>query len=310
MLLFVVIVVLVVYLVLKAVQFYRADADLTALASKMKPEYFKGRVVWVTGASSGIGEEMCYQLSRMGAKLILSARNEEKLEEVKNRLLNPKDAWVVPVDLSDPEASRASVSKALSCFGKVDMLVNNAGVSTRALFVDIEEHVHRKVMEVDFFAPWILTHGLIKGMVQERFGHIINISSIWGKAAPSNRSPYSSAKFALIGLMDSVRYEMLTSNVHVTNVAPGPVVTGAGVNALKADGTKFGISDKLIATGMTVQRCVELILIGVSNQQKEIWVSEQWWLTIPYLAHYCPTLLFSFLSKRARRELEAAKKRQ
>ncbi|XP_064397214.1 dehydrogenase/reductase SDR family member 7-like isoform X2 [Halichondria panicea] len=296
------------YLLHRLVRLLTADADLQVLGSRLKPGYFNGRVVWITGASSGIGEEMCYQLSKLGAKLILTARTQHKLEEVRNNLYNPENARVLPVDLSDPEATRVSVDKARQLFGRVDMLVNNAGVSTRALFRDLQEHVHRKVMEIDFFAPWILTHGLIEEMIKDGFGHIINISSIWGKAAPSNRSAYSSAKFGLIALMDSIRYEMLDSNVHVTNVAPGPVVTGAGVNALKGDGSKFGVSDNLIATGMSVQRCVEVVLTGVSNQQKEVWVSEQWWLMIPYLSHYCPSLLSHWLSKRARRELEAAKK--
>ncbi|XP_064401240.1 dehydrogenase/reductase SDR family member 7-like [Halichondria panicea] len=278
------------YLLYKLVVFVRADADITLLSRTLDTRYFDNKVVWVTGASSGIGEELCYQLSRLGARLILSARSEDKLKVVRKGLAKPNQAKILPVDLSDPSATREATEKAKALFGGIDILINNAGVSTRSLFIDMQEPTHRRLMEVDLFAPWILTHDVLPGMLSSGFGHVINISSIAGKFSLSRRTSYSGAKFGLNGMMDALRCEVIDKNVHVTNVCPGPVKTAVAENALLSDGSTNNKKDPLIEGGMTVQRCAELTLIAASRQLYEVWISKHPYLILPYLAQYAPSL--------------------
>ncbi|XP_064401444.1 dehydrogenase/reductase SDR family member 7-like isoform X2 [Halichondria panicea] len=278
------------YLLYKLVVFVRADADLTLLSRTLDTCYFDNKVVWVTGASSGIGEELCYQLSRLGARLILSARSEDKLEVVRKGLAKPNQAKILPVDLSDPSATREATEKAKALFGGIDILINNAGVSTRSLFIDMQEPTHRRLMEVDLFAPWILTHDVLPGMLSSGFGHVINILSIAGKFGTNRRTSYTIAKFGLMGMMDSLRWEVMGKNVHITNVCPGPVRTAVAENALLSDGSTSKKKHSLIEGRMRVQRCVELTLIAASNQLNEVWISKQPYLLFPYLAQYAPSL--------------------
>ncbi|XP_064384674.1 dehydrogenase/reductase SDR family member 7-like [Halichondria panicea] len=284
-------VLVLLYLLYKLVVFViRADADLTLLFKTLKPHYFDNKVVWVTGASSGIGEELCYQLSRLGARIILSARSEDKLKVVREGLEKPNQAKILPVDLSDPSATREATEKAKALFGGIDILINNAGVSARSNFIDMQEPTHRHIMEVDLFAPWILTHDVLPGMLSSGFGHVINILSIAGKFGTNSRTSYTTAKFGLMGMMDSLRWEVMDRNVHITNVCPGPVRTCMAENALLSDGSTSKKKNPLIEGGMRVQRCVELTLIAASNQLNEVWISKQPYLLLPYLAQYAPSL--------------------
>ncbi|XP_064401242.1 dehydrogenase/reductase SDR family member 7-like isoform X2 [Halichondria panicea] len=244
------------YLLYKLVVFVRADADLTLLSRTLDTRYFDNKVVWVTGASSGIGEELCYQLSRLGARLILSARSEDKLKVVRKGLAKPNQAKILPVDLSDPSATREATEKEKALFGGIDILINNAGVSTRSSFIDMQEPTHRRLMELDLFAPWILTHGVLSGMLSSGFGHIVVTNSVLGKFGSSGKSSLATAKFGVVGMMDSIRYEMSGRNVHVTVVCPGLVRTGISRNALLSDGSLNNKTDQHIEAGMKPQRLI------------------------------------------------------
>ena len=293
--------VLLVYLAYKLFKFVKADADLTLLGCSLKPGFFEGKVVWVTGASSGIGEELCKQLSGYGAKLILSARSRDKLEAMEKSLPNSK---VLVLDLADQDNVSSATGKAKELFGRIDILVNNGGISSRSLFLDFEEKCARELMETNFFGTVSLTRDVIKVMIEQGGGHIVNVSSLAGKFGTALRHYYSASKFALIGLMDAVRFEVMGKNIFITNICPGPVKTNVSINALTSDGSKFGKTDKLIAEGMSVQRCAELILVATCNKLREGWISIQPPLFATYLAQYCPSLFFYVMKKKASRVLK------
>ena len=287
--------VLLVYLAYKLFKFVKADADLTLLGCSLKPGFFEGKVVWVTGASSGIGEELCKQLSGYGAKLILSARSRDKLEAMEKSLPNSK---VLVLDLADQDNVGSATGKAKELFGRIDILVNNGGVGCSSKFVDLNEESGRKIMETNFLGTVSLTRDVIKVMIEQGGGHIVNVSSVLGKFGASMSSYYSASKFALIGLMDAVRLEVMDKNIFITNICPGPVKTNVSINALTSDGSKFGKTNKLIAKGMSVQRCSELILVAICNKLREGWISIQPPLFVTYLAQYCPSLCFYVMKRK------------
>lgn len=295
---------IVAYLLYKALQFAISDADFALSGKRLKPGYFKNKVVWITGASSGIGEALSYELSKCDAKLILSARSEDKLLALKKKLKTPEDVEVLLLDVSKPDGFSGAVARATSFFGRVDILINNAGISTRSYFREIKEHAGRAVMDVDFFGPVLLTQALLPAMVSNKFGHIVNISSMAGKVPAPVRSYYCAAKAALIALMNVLRLEMGEQHITVTNVCPGFVKTSVDVNALKHDGSKYNKPDPMISNGMSSRRCAELIAIATSNQMEEVWVAKQPYLLGFYLFQYLPSLYAVMAKRMALKTLE------
>jgi short-subunit dehydrogenase len=284
--------VLAAYLVYKAVRILRTDCDLTLMCKRLKAGYFNGKVVWVTGASSGIGEALCYELSQHGALLIMSARSEEKMETIRQNLKFPANAKILPLDLCDAAVCASATEKAMELFGRVDILINNAGVSQRCFFMDTDDKTHSDMMQLNFNAPRTLIQGLIPGMLSRNFGHIVNISSICGKSGFPLRSTYCSTKFALHGLTESLKWEFHDKkNLHFTIICPGPVRTQVDRNSLMGGGKIYGEMDSINQTGMTAERCAKLTLVSVSNQLFESWVSPKPGLCVPYMAHYSQWLL-------------------
>jgi dehydrogenase/reductase SDR family protein 7 len=284
----------VIFILFRLLKFITGDADFTLLGSSLKEGYFKGKVVWVTGASSGIGEGLCMALSKLGAKVILSARSKDKLMSVSRSLAHPDDSQVYVLDVSNRESVSKAPREVKSLFGRVDILINNAGISMRSTFVDIEEDDARKLMEVDLLGTSFLTQGVLNEMMlPQGNGHIVNISSLAGKLGSPSTSFYSGAKFGLMGLMDSLRYELLDKNIAITNVCPGPVRTSLVENALAG---KEGLPDEdpvlkiMEKEAMTVERCAELTLIAASNKVNEAWVTPQPYLATVYIAQYMPSV--------------------
>ena len=289
--------VVVIYLVYKVLRFATADADLNLLSHSLKPHFFKGKVIWVTGSSSGIGEELCRQLSKLGAKLILSARSEEKLKSVLQSLAHPEESRVLVLDLADRESVNNATDKAKGLFGRINILVNNGGIASRTNFMNFVDDAARQIIEINFLGTVSLTRDVLQVMLQQKEGCIVNISSIAGICSGPTRHYYAASKSGLNILMDSLRLELHGNNIHFINVCPGPVKTNVAINALTSDGTKFGKTDAMIGNGMKVQRCVELTLIATSNKIREVWICHQPFLVFAYLAQYMPSLYY-FLIRR------------
>jgi len=291
----------IVYTLYKLLRFLNTDCDLALASCSLPAGAYKGKVVWITGASSGIGEALALRLSQLGAKLVLSSRRKEALEAVKAKCAEPANVAVVPLDLSDLDSLPAKAEEALKQFGSIDILVNNGGVSTRCLAHEAEFSVDQKVMQVDYFGQIRVTKALLPHFMERGSADIINISSVAGKIGGPMRSAYSGAKFALLGWMDSLRMEMagVGKDIRVCNICPGPVATNVATNALKSDGSKFAQRDPLIDNGIKVVRCAELILIANANRRTEVWIAKHPILFFTYVSQYMPGVALGMAKKQA-----------
>ena len=229
---------------------------------------YVGKTVWVTGASSGIGEAMALAFSEHGADIILSGRRRDALEAVAAACTG--DTLVLPFDTTDFDLLPTMVAQAEGWRGKVDILVNNAGISQRSLAKDTGFEVYRQLMEVDFFAPLRLTQLVLPAMLERGSGHFINISSVAGKVGSVLRSGYCAAKHALVGYSDSLRAENAHAGIEVTVVTPGFVRTSVATNALGGDGTVRGRTDDDIEAGISPQETVAEILEAIAAGKREV----------------------------------------
>jgi len=222
---------------------------------------------WITGASSGIGEGLARALAKRGASLILSGRNVAALEAVAR---DSADALVLPFEATEFERIAQLTERAWSWRGRVDALVNNAGVSQRSLAIDTDFAVYQRMIAVDLLAPIALTQALLPRMVRTGGGRIVAISSVAGIVGAPMRSAYCAAKHGLIGYHDAVRAENEHLGIQVHVIAPGSVRTDVSRNALTADGSKRGVSDAAIDNGMPPAQAAEAILAGIEAGKREI----------------------------------------
>ena len=230
------------------------------------------KVVWVTGASSGIGEALAGRFAERGARVVLSARRVAELERVHQGLAEPERHWVVPLDLADAAGLAPAVERVLELCGRVDVMVHNGGVSQRALARDTGLAVDRRLMEVDYFAVVALTKALLPSMRARGDGRFVVVSSLVGKIGTPLRSGYSAAKHALHGFFESLRAEEHAAGVRVTMVCPGFIRTEVSHHALTADGTPQGTLDRAQAEGMSAEACARRIVAAVEAGRDEVLV--------------------------------------
>lgn len=232
--------------------------------------YFAGKTVWITGASSGIGEALVFALAQCGAKIILSARNEGQLRRVQQQAgLTVANSWVVPLDLSDTTSLDAIIQRTLADVGRVDVLINNGGISQRSLAHQTELAVSRSIFEVNFFGTIALTKALLPHFIARDGGQIVVVSSLVGKFGTPLRSSYSASKHALHGYFDSLRAE-LPRQIGVTLVCPGFIHTQVSVNALTADGSPQNEMDSAQAGGMPADVFAKKMLDALARGKQEV----------------------------------------
>lgn len=229
-----------------------------------------GEVVWITGASSGIGEALVHALDRRGARLVLSSRREDALRRVRDACHHPDRHLVVPLDLADPESLREAARRVLEDCGAVDVMLHNGGLSQRGLAEDTELAVDRRILEVDYLGTVALTKALLPSMLERRRGRFVVVSSLVGKIGTPLRSGYSAAKHALHGFFETLRAEVHDRGVRVTLVCPGFIRTRVSFNALTADGTPQGTMDRAQARGMSAEACAAKIVRAVDRGRDEV----------------------------------------
>jgi dehydrogenase/reductase SDR family member 7B len=257
---------------------------------------FTGKIVWITGASSGIGAALAAAFAAEGAGLILSGRRREALEAI------PGETLVLPFEATDWSALPGAVEAAWSWRGGIDILVNNAGVSQRSLAVDTAPEVYRTLIETDLIAPIFLTQAVLPLMVARNAGHIVAISSVAGRVGPVLRTGYAAAKHGLIGYCDALRAEVEAAyGIKVTTVLPGSVRTLVAANALQGDGSPRGVSDANIDAGMDPAECARRILDGVAAGTRELIVAEGAEAFAAALRFSDPERLFDLLAAEGRR---------
>ena len=263
-------------------------------------DFFKNKRVWVTGASSGIGEALAHAFAGCGAHLIISARNEQELNRVAAECLKAGAASVVvqPIDLTQHDAIPGVVGKVLQQVGKVDILLNNGGISQRSLAKDTALEVDKKLMNVNFFGTVALTKALLPNMLTHQLGHIVTITSLTGKFGSPLRSAYAASKHALHGFFDSLRAELGNTPIKVSLICPGYIHTNVSVNALTGDGTKQNKMDDATEQGMHPDRLAQKILRAIEKGKEEAYFGGKEVLGV-YLKRFFPGY-FSRLIKRAK----------
>lgn len=267
---------------------------------KALKNYFHGKTIWVTGASSGIGEALVYALSNAGAHLIISARRTEELAKVKAQCSRPETVDVVPLDLSSSSSVDAAIAHCLGTYDRIDMLFNNGGISQRSEALHTETAVVRQMMEIDFFSNITLSRAVALRMKEQGGGHIIVTSSLMGKWGFYLRSGYAAAKHALHGYYDSMRMEVEQFNIKITLLTPGFIASSISQNALNDKGLATGEMDNNQATGMSSAQCAEEILRGVAAGKKEFAIGGKELLGLK-LRRFVPRLFEKILRKQSAR---------
>ena len=260
--------------------------------------YFKGKTVIVTGASSGIGEATAKEFLLQGAKVILVARSESKMQH-SFKSFNKDSYSIYPFDLTNLNDIDTFVKMLIKKEGPIDILFNNAGVSQFGYFEESYLSVLDKIMDLDFFSVVQFTKSILPHLIDKKSGQIVTNTSVAGLVGSRSRSFYSSAKFALHGFFDSVRSEIIEHNVHVTLIAPGRVATDVGKNALTANGEPYGRNDRGHNKGLTSTQAARRILTAIKSKKREAVIAK--WNDIAWLAVYIRRLaprLYFFLARR------------
>jgi dehydrogenase/reductase SDR family protein 7B len=267
---------------------------------KALKSYFNGKTIWITGASSGIGEALTYALSEMGVNLILSARRLSELERVKSACANPERVDIIPVDLSSHDSVRKAINLCFNRHSRIDILFNNGGISQRAEALHTDLEIVRRVMEVDFFSNVSLSQAVALRMKEQGGGHIVVTSSLMGKWGFYLRSAYAAAKHALHGYYDSMRMEVEPFNIRITLLTPGFIASEISKHALNDKGESTGEMDNNQATGMSTQQCAIEILKGVAARKTEFGIGGKELLGLK-LRRFVPALFEKILRKQSAR---------
>lgn len=234
---------------------------------------FQNKVVWITGASSGIGKALALELDKQGALLILSARKEKTLNDVKEACVNSENIKVLPLDLEQYNQFDKKVKEALKWFGRIDILVNNGGISQRALAKDTSLEVDKRIMEINYNGTIALTKAVLPHFMERKQGHFVVTTSIVGLIASPLRSTYAASKHALHGFFDSFRAEVFKDNIDVTLICPGYVTTEISMNALTGDGSAQQTMDKATANGIKPERFARLMAKAIAKKKQEVHIA-------------------------------------
>jgi dehydrogenase/reductase SDR family member 7B len=259
---------------------------------------FKNKVVWITGASSGIGEAIAYTFAKECAGLILSGRNMGELERVKGNCVGAGFVKIARLDIGDFQSCFDLAKEVIADVGRIDILINNAGISQRSKAVETDFEVDRQLIEVNLLGTIALTKAVLPQMIAQKSGEIVVISSLMGKFGAPVRSSYAAAKHGLHGFFDSLRAEIYLEGIKVLIVCPGFVRTNISINALNASGKKQGTMDDATGNGVSPQYVAEKILWALRSGKEEIYVGKKEVVGI-YLKRFFPRI-FSRIVRKAK----------
>lgn len=229
---------------------------------------FKNKVVIVTGASSGIGEAIAREFARNGSKVVLAARSEVKLSEIVNEIRADNcEATFVKTDVSNEEDCRRLIEKTVEKYGTIDILINNAGVSMRASFLDVDLKVLHRLIDVNFWGTVYCTKYALPYLI-ERKGSLVGVSSVAGFHGLPGRTGYSASKFAIHGFLETIRIENLKKGLHVMIIAPGFTSTEIRKHALTANGMEQGESPRDERKLMSPGYVAKWVLKGIRKKKR------------------------------------------
>ncbi|WP_295126906.1 SDR family oxidoreductase [uncultured Chitinophaga sp.] len=238
--------------------------------------YFSNKIVFITGASSGIGKALALELAKQQAKLVLTARRADVLADVKAECLKyTPHCKLLSFDLTDSAQIEPKAAEALQLFGGLDVLINNAGVSQRSPVMETALEVDRQIMEINFFATVAFTKALLPHFKKQGHGHIIVMSSMAGLLGFPMRSAYSAAKHALHGFFETFQTEQPVKDLHTTIVCPGRINTPISLSALTGSGQPHGKMDDGQKNGIPADKCARIILKAAENKKKLIKIAKE-----------------------------------
>jgi dehydrogenase/reductase SDR family member 7B len=235
----------------------------------------KDKVVIITGGSSGIGKALAFEFGQQGSKLLITGRRSELLLQTQAELrARGAVVNVFAGDVSVEQDNQKMVERALQLYGSIDVLVNNAGISMRALFEELDLEVFKKVMEVNFFGTVYATKYALPHILKSK-GHIVGISSVNGRRASPARTAYSASKYAMEGFLESLRTEVMRRDVHVVSICPGFTSSNIRHTALTAHGDAQGASPRNESKMMSAEEAARLIYRAIVENKRDLVLTAQ-----------------------------------
>jgi short-subunit dehydrogenase len=279
-------------------EIYRRIKIRTFEQGTIMSSYFDNKVIWITGASSGIGEALVKELTlNTNAKIILSSRKEEQLYAVaENTGLTHSRYAVLPLDLAHYKSMPDMAGKAIEKFGKIDILINNAGLSQRSLAMETGIEIDKHLMEVDYLGTVALTKAVVPYMIRNGGGQIAVVSSLMGIFGAPMRSGYAAAKHALHGFFDALRAELYSQNILVTIICPGFIQTNISIHALTGDGSLQGTMDDATEKGMPADVFAKKMLYAIEKKKNQKAIGGKEVMGV-YLKRFFPALLAKVIRK-------------
>jgi dehydrogenase/reductase SDR family member 7B len=257
---------------------------------------FKNKKIWITGASSGIGEALAMALAEEGAHLILSARNETELKRVKFNCIGAKQIDIVLLDIGNHADVFRIAKETIARVGNIDILINNAGISQRSLAKDTDFQVDTHIINVDLLGTIAITKAVLPSMLAQKSGHIVTISSLMGKFGAPLRSGYAAAKHGLHGFFDTLRAELFDDNIKILMVCPGFVKTNISMNAVVGDGSKQGTMDEATDKGLDPEMVALKIIKAMRREKEEIYLGGREVMGV-YMKRFFPRILSRIVRK-------------
>jgi short-subunit dehydrogenase len=258
---------------------------------------FKNKIIWITGAASGIGEALAYQSVAYGGKLILSDIDEPGLSRVAASCRSSGSSVLeLPLDLSSRASIEKAVGTAMEHFGRVDVLINNGGISQRSLTWETPPEVDHKIMNINFFGAVILTKAVLPSMMEQGSGYIAATSSITGKFGFPLRSAYAASKHATQGFFETLGIELAGKNISVTIAMPGRVQTNISLHALTRDGMPHGKMDPGQASGIPADVCARKYLDAIFKRKPEVLIGGKE-LIMVHVRRFLPVLFYRLARK-------------
>jgi short-subunit dehydrogenase len=262
--------------------------------------YFKDKVIWITGASAGIGEQLSIQLSQLGAKLILSARREEELKKVASKCVNSESILILPIDLAKIENTDSYIKEIVAKHNTIDILINNAGVSQKSMALQTAISIDRMFMEVNFMSGVMLTKAVLPIMQKNKSGHIVAVSSILGDFGLALHSTYSAAKHATNAFYESLREELNEEQISVTVISPGFIKTDVALNAITHQGIPYNVNSPAQEKGMEASVCASKIIKAIASKKRKKYIGGMELLMVP-IHHYTPRLFYWLMKKMSKK---------
>lgn len=264
-------------------------------------ENLSGKVVWIVGASSGIGEGLAYAFAKCGCKLIISARRKEELERVKKRCVETGNIAenciiVLPMDVLELQTHLENFQKILNQLGKLDILIYNAGHLKKAKWHLATAEQDKEVFELNVFAPVNLVRRVVPYFAERKSGHVVAISSISAYTGFPSAASYAASKLALGGFLETLRLEQHGNNIDVTLIYPGAVMTDALLDIVPPE----ALNHPMYQSMMTVEQCARLIAVAVANRLPFAWICKNPVLTFAYINYYFPELGFMIYKLQAK----------